>query len=151
MKKYNYIPHKDELIEEGFVVKSLSQIQNGGCTLIVPNGHPSGASTVLLNPERFVWYAENTTTIGRNFDYHNLHGPAVVTVLSSMYCVRHKRHRYEGPAWYEHGTFREIWSIWDHSVTGSEYKAWLKDSGMDIDNLTDEDKVLIDLRWSHDN
>lgn len=116
MKKYDYIPQKDELLEEGFVVKSLSQIQNGGCTLIVPNGHPSGASTVLLNTERFVWYAENKIPVEerravdqcRNFDYHNLHGPAVVTALSAMYCVRHKRHRYEGPTWYEHGTFREI-------------------------------------------
>lgn len=39
------------------------------------------------------------------------------------------------------------WFINNKEINGAEYKQWLLDNGMDINNLTEEDKQFIMLIW----
>lgn len=63
-------------------------------------------------------------------------------------------HRYDGPAAeidVDHeGAETYLWFILGNMINGEEYKAWLIESNMDINNLTDHDKILIDLKWGLD-
>lgn len=43
---------------------------------------------------------------------------------------------------------QSVWSINNVGIDETDYKNWLDEMGMDINNLTEEDKLLIDLKWS---
>lgn len=60
-------------------------------------------------------------------------------------------HRYDGPAIID--SFeepKEYWYIYGEAIDEEEYKAWLVLMGIDINNLTPEDKVIIDMKWKKD-
>lgn len=69
-------------------------------------------------------------------------------------------HRYDGPAedFYKFvqiksdGTaewewLRSEWYLYGNPINSDDYTGWMEDMGMDINNLTPEDKVIIDLKW----
>lgn len=80
----------------------------------------------------YIWYipkATNTkitvvTLILDNYDYHRYDGPACLIFDEE-----------------------EQWWIRGKNVDEVEYKKWLDESDMDMYNLSNEDKLLIDLKW----
>lgn len=58
-----------------------------------------------------------------------------------------KVHRYDG--WASTGVLgQEYWSINGKIIENpQDYFDWLKEMDMDINNLSDKDKVIIDLKW----
>lgn len=88
--------------------------------------------------------------------YHREDGPAYKFVDSHSVSINYiqlgKRHRYDGPAHYSisKNTRKKsegMWFIRGIRIEGDEYLTWLADSDMDINNLSDNDKILIDLKW----
>lgn len=69
--------------------------------------------------------------------------------LFQIYCLFNKLHRYDGPAKLEKAVdhTEEKWYIHGKRIDSVKYKSWLTDQGMDIDNLSDEDKLLINMKW----
>lgn len=84
-------------------------------------------------------------TIG-GYAWHREDGPAYIGKWSIEYWFNDKWHRYDGPAYIDLASQQEEYYIHQRLVDTEEYLSWLNDMGMDIDNLTDEDKVLIDLK-----
>lgn len=79
--------------------------------------------------------------------FHNTDGPAIISDGYAEYWVDGKLHRLDGPAViYEDGKTR--WFINGDELT-EEITHWAKDMNIDLDNLTDEDKVLLVMKF-HD-
>lgn len=101
-----------------------------------------------------IWYIPNEELgeIHKNnyyqFIWHREDGPAYIceSVGEYNYWINDKLHRYDGPAQITEN--EEVWWIRDKIVDPNEYKEWLIDNGMDINNLSDNDKIIIDLKWS---
>lgn len=75
-------------------------------------------------------------------------GPAICTENIWRYMVNNCLHRYDGPALiYRYGKLEDLWFIRDTLVPEDAYLDWLIDMGMDRKNLSDEDKLLIDMKW----
>lgn len=84
--------------------------------------------------------------------WHKEDEPAYIDGNSKEYWYLNDRHRYDGVAiiLYENGkeiSYDNHWYIHGENVSGKEYKEWLDIMGMDIDNLTPEDKMIIDMKW----
>lgn len=82
---------------------------------------------------------------------HREDGPAMITKEKEEWLFNGLSHRYDGPAL----IYSSNQSVWDDDqwaihgtvVDEGEYKAWLLTQGMDIYNLSAEDKLLIDIKW----
>ncbi len=77
---------------------------------------------------------------------HRIDGPAIICIKgdrAETWYYSGQIHRIDGPA-YILGGYEEYWL---YGVRRDGYLSWLEESGIDINNLTPEDKVLIDLRW----
>lgn len=65
------------------------------------------------------------------------------------YWIIDERHRYEGPA-VVYGrdviTKNEYW-IRNNEIDGEQYLSWIKENGIDLKNLSDNDKIMIDMKW----
>lgn len=109
-----------------------------------------------------VWYLPSPSPHGQEpndetiteFKWHREDGPAYMSDKYTEYWINDKPHRYDGPAivWLKSPEVKgqKTWYIHGVVVDENEYISWLEESGMDINNLSDNDKVLIDLRWRHD-
>ena len=77
---------------------------------------------------------------------HNKNGPAII-YKSGQYSWWYNggRHRLDGPAYVENA--RSDWYINGKLVT-IEITHWAKEQGIDLKNLTEDDKILIKLAWS---
>ena len=77
---------------------------------------------------------------------HNEHGPALVYHDGSciQYFFNGKLHRLDGPT----SIIYEIpqWFINGYLVTHPIYK-WAREMDIDIENLTEEDRCLIQIKW----
>lgn len=85
-----------------------------------------------------------------SFAWHKEDGPALVTTDGHYeYWVDNKRHRLDGPA-VEYGSphIEDDWFLWDNYVNPKEYKAWCKERGIDLDNLSPEDEIIIEMGWN---
>lgn len=143
---------KDELLSIGFIpekgensIRLHDKLINASITFIVPEGHHSGASTFILESWRQTFLLNNL--------YHCEYGPAILYEDGDcMYCINGVLHRYEGPA-RNVGSAESSYRIQDYFIRGKhistdEYLSWIKNHDMDIDNLSDNDKTLIDIRWA---
>lgn len=96
---------------------------------------------------------ENTYDMeGNNFHYdmmflryHRDNGPALKGLYAYEWWHHGKVHRLDGPA-IEYYDGRKEWWVNNWPVT-STIKPWAEELGIDLDNLTVEDKVVIELRW----
>lgn len=102
---------------------------------------------------------------GKDFIFHCEDGPAYYVLDSyggknikkwvcEEYYILGEKHRYDGPAYREYLVDKEDdnfsdWYIRGCRIDGTKYKAWLIENDMDINNLTDNDKILIDVKWCH--
>lgn len=103
--------------------------------------------------------SDETVHAGNIFEqaFHKDDGPAVIWGAlkeDNWYQYGHK-HRYDGPA----TSFialninsgepepRERWYIRGTQVNSHAYQQWIKEMEIDLKNLSDEDKTLIDLKW----
>lgn len=77
---------------------------------------------------------------------HRTDGPAFETISQVIWCFHGKYHRYEGPAHWQAGKGMD-WYIHGQKVNNHDYLRWIDETGIDLKNLTPEDKTLIDLRW----
>lgn len=78
---------------------------------------------------------------------HRLDGPAVEYGGGTTSWFFHgKRHRLDGPAllWI---SGIEDWFINGCDVT-NEITSWTKELGIDLNNLSEDDKILIQIKWS---
>lgn len=90
-----------------------------------------------------------------NFVWHREDGPAYKYITTNItyieYWQNNMLHSYSKPALNNYNrldrTTSRHWRIWGNQVDGEEYLQWISDMGMDIKNLTPEDKILIDLKW----
>lgn len=106
----------------------------------------------------YTWYIpiEGTVPDDQNitgYIWHCLDGPANFTTEGHKeYWINDIRHRYDGPAitYDENSYHTDEWYIHDKEIDGYEYMDWLEEQGMNINNLTDTDKILIDIRWRDD-
>lgn len=110
----------------------------------------------MLVPEDVELTEDNVS----KFKLHCEDGPAYVriglTSSASYYYNNGLIHRYDGPAEIiqykgdsdlRHFSDTENWYLWDQAIESYEYFSWLIEMGMDIENLTLEDKAIIDLKW----
>ncbi len=114
------------------------------------------------------YYQEWTDSLGR---FHREGGPAVVWLNGAEEWWYHgKLHREDGPAyirpnatreWYKDGELhridgpaiilnngRSFWHIHGHSVD-KKIRKWAKVRNIDLDNLTEMDKMIIELEWGN--
>lgn len=86
----------------------------------------------------------------KNKKIHRDIGPAIIYDDGEVrYCMNGKLHRLIGPA-----VIREIgrhfWFINGHDVT-YEINQWAKEMEIDLKNLTEDDVILIQIKWSEYN
>lgn len=95
-----------------------------------------------------VWY--------NNGIVHREGGPAIKNLSSvsnlmyeERWFIHGKMHRFDGPAYVNSSIInvKSRWYIKDNLVDEEEYTDWLKFNDIDINNLTDDDKLLILLKW----
>ena len=79
---------------------------------------------------------------------HRENGPAVIYPDGRQYWyINGDRHREDGPAViYPDG--EQYWYINFHDVT-NKIKKWAKDRDIDLDNLSEMDKMIIKLEWGN--
>lgn len=115
----------------------------------------------IINGDK-LWY--------KNDSIHREDGPAIeYTNGYKVWALNGRRHREGGPAviyangdkyWYTHGKadrldgpavepkLRECsWFINNKKIDELEYKNWLLENGMFLDNLSEDDKLLIRLKF----
>lgn len=100
-----------------------------------------------------IWYVPNTGGPLQNTVYdciwHREDGPAYINDDTTEWWFNDRHHCYTGPAIIFHpNDLNDEWYIHGTKVKEEEYLSWLKEMDMDINNLSDEDKILIDLRWN---
>lgn len=129
----------EEIENQGFTVNYYDQRLK---YYTVPKDHPSGAELYVCGDRRQRYIGSN--------GLHNLVGPAEINYNGSyVYFVNGLLHRYDGPAYYNSSVFKHYY-LHNTRINETVYFKWLEEMGMDIDNLTPEDKTLIDLKWGQD-
>ena len=79
---------------------------------------------------------------------HREDGPAVIRSNGSQYWYIHgKLHHLYGPAFVRSDGHFE-WCIHDNDVT-KQIQKWAKERDIDLNNLTDEDKMIIMIEWGN--
>ena len=101
-------------------------------------------------PNYIVEVDSNGTQIWKNDKggRHREDGPAVICSDGTQYWyINGKLHREDGPARiYSDG--EQYWYINGYDVT-DEIKKWANERDIDLDNLTDIDKMVIKLEWGN--
>ena len=129
---------------------------------------PNDSSLNFTNIINGEYYQEWSDSLGR---LHREGGPAVVWLNGTEEWWYHgKLHREDGPAfirpnvtreWYKDGKVhridgpaiimddgRSFWHINGYRVDKKIHK-WAKDRNIDLDNLTEMDKMIIELEWGN--
>ena len=98
------------------------------------------------------WSYYNTYKIHTNHiqQYHCSDGPALISYDGDFmeYWVHGLRHRLDGPATTIKSDGIECWFINGKNVT-HEMIEWSKEMGIDLNNLTEDDKILIQIKWEN--
>ena len=83
-----------------------------------------------------------------NGNLHREDGPAVIYPDGDQHWyINGERHREDGPAViYSDGT--QYWYINDHDIT-NKIKKWAKDRDIDLDTISEMDKMIIRLEWGN--
>ena len=83
-----------------------------------------------------------------NGKLHREDGPAMIFPNGEQHwCIDGKRHREDGPAIiYPYG--EQSWYINGHDIT-DEIQKWAKDRDIDLENLSEMDKMIIQLEWGN--
>jgi calcineurin-like phosphoesterase family protein len=82
----------------------------------------------------------------QNEVYHREDGPAIDLKNNKRWIVHGKLHRLDGPAFVN--VTHTDWYINGFLVTDL-IQSWAKEREIDLDNLTEEDKIIIALEWSN--
>jgi len=78
---------------------------------------------------------------------HREDGPAIENPDGhKQWWVDGKCHRLDGPA-VEFADGRKFWCVNDHYIT-DEITKWAKENEINIDNLSEDDKLMIKLVWA---
>ncbi len=79
---------------------------------------------------------------------HNSNGPAVIyTDGTQFWYTNGFFHREDGPAVIYPNGFEE-WYLNDHDITDEIHK-WAKDRDIDLNNMSEMDKMIIKLEWGN--
>lgn len=81
--------------------------------------------------------------------YHCLDGPAYRFNNITAWCQHSVLHRLDGPAKITDNKVSvvEEWRLYGAKIDPDEYKRWLQESNMDINNLTKQDRESIKLKY----
>lgn len=89
-----------------------------------------------------------TTRYYKNKKYHRLDGPAIKnTAGSGMWYCEGNLHRLDGPAIVWSNGKGISWYINGWEVT-TEIREWANELGIDLENLSEDEKLLIVIKWS---
>lgn len=104
------------------------------------------------NETGWVWYDIDKSNVDDwyiDYFFHREDGPAYKSDSELSWWIDDCLHRYDGPARIEPtpGGDREEWFIHNYPIEKDDYLTWLEERGMDINDLTPEDKAMIDLKW----
>lgn len=110
----------------------------------------------IQRPFKYLPNGKNKMTNGKIYwikdgQHHREDGPAVIYPFGTLYWFYEgKRHRFDGPSYIPGKLEKDTqkWYIMDNRINVSEYKKWLEQNGIDIENLSEEDKTLIIMRWA---
>lgn len=93
-------------------------------------------------------YADGTKVWSIDGMRHRIDGPAVYHPNSGfkVWWFNNQIHRNNGPAIIDPPNKKRKWYLYNQELIGVE--AWLKENGIDKDNMTDEDIVAFVLRFS---
>jgi len=81
-----------------------------------------------------------------NGELHREDGPAIEYSNGDMaWVINGETHRLDGPA-VKFGNWATSWFINDYEVT-EEITQWAEENEIDLDNLSEDDKLLIKLVW----
>ena len=79
---------------------------------------------------------------------HNPNGPAIIYPDGEQFWyINGKRHRENGPAAIN-SAGRQFWFINGYDIT-DQITEWAKYRDIDLDNLTEMDKMIISLEWGN--
>lgn len=80
---------------------------------------------------------------------HRLNGPAEYDAVKnvSRYSVNGLRHRIDGPAVLWDGSKQGLWYVNGFCVD-KEIRQWSNEMEIDLENLSEDDKVIIAMMWS---
>lgn len=132
------VPKQSEILNMGFILTEFTKLKTQ-IFKAPEGGHPSGVYKIEFDP-RLVMRCRDI-----NNKLHNDSGAAVIHCSGYSFMKHGLLHRYDGPAQYS--KYSSTWHIHDTRISEAQYRIWLKDMGMDIDNLSDNDKILIDMKW----
>jgi len=83
-----------------------------------------------------------------NGELHREDGPAIEFADDGkQWCINGEYHRLNGPAYIGAYGYTEWW-INGHDVT-KEITQWATENDIDLDNLTEVDKLMIKLTWAY--
>ena len=110
------------------------------CWYIYDKLHREDGPAVFCRDGRQYWYI--------NGKLHREDGPAIIfTDGEQKWYINGKLHREDGPAViYPNG--RQYWYINGHDVTDKIHK-WAKNRDIDLNNLTEMDKMIISIEWGN--
>lgn len=105
----------------------------------------------------------DSMTVFKNEDgeYHREDGPAIifdpeVTVQlgnvtfrgGEIWMIDGKQHRLDGPACIQLDPFFQQWWF-NNRIASPHIEKWAEERNIDIDNLTEEDKLVIKVEWGN--
>ena len=84
-----------------------------------------------------------------NGAHHRLDGPAIYDAATGInrYCHNGLRHRLDGPAVIWDAMKSGMWYINGKHVD-KEIRKWASEMNINLENLTEDDKILISIVWS---
>ena len=104
------------------------------------NRHREDGPAVIYPDGSQFWYINDIR--------HRENGPAIICPDGSQFWyINGKLHREDGPAAiYPNGT--QCWYINGYDITDEIHK-WTKDRDLDLNNLTEIDKMIIEFEWGN--
>lgn len=79
---------------------------------------------------------------------HREDGPAVIYGCGTKdWFIHGKRHRSDGPAVVWHNGKSGLWYINGYNITNL-VREWAKEINIDLNNLSEDDKTIIVMKWS---
>lgn len=137
------IPKLHMLLRSGYEIATHEPRKNRFTLYPIVPDHPSEVAYIDFYPRSQIHYFD------KNMQWHNSLGPSMINQYGYEFRKHGFHHRYNGPARVSGNAAynREMWYLHGERINGEEYKEWLDTMGINMLFITDEDKILIDLKW----
>lgn len=127
------------------IIKNGVYVSSSGVKTWYKNGlyHRDGGAPAVEFPNGDRrWYVNGVL--------HRDDGPAFLDIGKNETWYYHGLfHRFDGPAIIDHKMSYESWFLYDYVVIERDYLNWLNFNGLDINNLTNDDKLFIKVNYPY--